>query len=91
MKRKLFIAFVLLLTLFCLASCHNEIDQGNIDTEQKILSEHSNDTFKYLLYTPENATDNMPLIVYLHGVSSKGDDISLLTSGDDLPKYFTNN
>lgn len=69
----------------------NETDQGTIDTEQKILSEHSNDTFKYLLYTPENATDNMPLIVYLHGVSSKGDNISLLTSGDDLPKYFTGN
>lgn len=101
MKKILFIAIVLLLTLFCFASCgkgtevtpkaDNETDQGKIDSEQKILSEHSNDTFKYLLYTPENAIDNMPLIVYLHGVDSKGDDISLLTSGDDLPKYFIGN
>ena len=69
----------------------NDQNQNTTDNDTIVLSEHSNDTFKYLLYTPENATENMPLIVYLHGVSSKGDDISLLTNGDDLPKYFVGN
>lgn len=57
----------------------------------KNLSEHSDDTFKYLIYTPQNATKDMPLIVYLHGVSSQGDDISLFATSDDLPKYFIEN
>ena len=69
----------------------NDQNQDTTDKDTVVLSEHSKDTFKYLLYTPENATENMPLIVYLHGVSSKGDDISLLTTGDDLPKYFVGN
>lgn len=69
----------------------NDQNQDTTDKDTVVLSEHSNDTFKYLLYTPENAIENMPLIVYLHGVSSKGDDISLLTTGDDLPKYFVGN
>lgn len=47
------------------------------------------DTFvRYLLYTPENATENMPLIVYLHGGSGKGDDLELITSVDGFPQYL---
>ena len=41
----------------------------------------------YLLYTPEKATDNMPLIVYLHGGSGKGDDLDLITSVEGFPKF----
>ena len=33
----------------------------------------------YWLFTPQNPTSNMPLIVYLHGGSGKGDDINKLT------------
>ena len=33
----------------------------------------------YYLFTPQNATENMPLIVYLHGGSGKGDNIEKLT------------
>ncbi len=32
----------------------------------------------YWLFTPANAAENMPLIVYLHGGSGKGDDINQL-------------
>ena len=42
----------------------------------------------YWLYTPENATENMPLIVYLHGGSGKGDDLELITAVDGLPQYL---
>ena len=44
--------------------------------------------FRYLLYTPENPTEEMPLIVFLHGASGKGDDPELITSADDFPKYL---
>ena len=43
---------------------------------------------RYWLYTPENATENMPLIVYLHGGSGKGDDLELITSVDGFPQYL---
>ena len=45
-------------------------------------------TINYWLYTPENATENMPLIVYLHGGSGKGDDLELITSVDGFPQYL---
>lgn len=45
----------------------------------------------YLLYTPNNATADMPLIVYLHGGSGKGNDLNLLTTTNSLPKYVKDN
>ena len=46
--------------------------------------------FQYWLYTPSNPTENMPLIVYLHGGSGKGNDLNLLTSVDGFPQYLQN-
>ena len=46
------------------------------------------ENLNYLLYKPENATTDMPLIVYLHGGSGKGEDLSLLTANDGFPKYL---
>ena len=45
-------------------------------------------TLRYWLYTPSDPTDDMPLIVYLHSASGKGDDLSILTSIDGFPKYL---
>lgn len=45
----------------------------------------------YLLYIPDNATADMPLIVYLHGGSGKGNDLNLLTNVDGFPKYVKDN
>ena len=42
----------------------------------------------YWLYTPENPSVNMPLIVYLHGGSGKGDDLDQLLEIDGLPKWL---
>jgi len=53
----------------------------------------------YLLFTPENPVSDMPLIVYLHGGSGKGDDINKLKENgfckgvseghfDDVPAYM---
>lgn len=43
---------------------------------------------QYWLYTPSNPAANMPLIVYLHGGSGKGNDLNLLTSTDGFPSYL---
>jgi len=45
---------------------------------------------KYWLYIPENATENMPLIVYLHGGSGKGDDPDALTRHEGFPQFVQN-
>ena len=44
--------------------------------------------FRYWLYTPENPTENMPLIVYLHGASGRGEDLNLVVADEDFPKYL---
>ena len=44
--------------------------------------------FRYWLYAPSNPTENMPLIVYLHGGSGKGDDLNLITAVDGFPQYL---
>ena len=44
--------------------------------------------FRYWLYTPSDPTENMPLIVYLHGGSGKGDDLNLITDVDGFPQYL---
>ena len=46
------------------------------------------ESFNYWLYTPENITENMPLVVYLHGGSGRGDDLSLVTEAESLPRFL---
>lgn len=43
----------------------------------------------YLLYTPVNAKSDMPLIVYLHGGSGKGDDLTMLTNTQGFPQFLS--
>lgn len=45
-------------------------------------------TMRYWLYTPSAPAAGMPLIVYLHGGSGKGDDLELITAADGLPRYL---
>ena len=41
------------------------------------------------LYSPENASENAPLIVYLHGVTGKGDDPNAMLSADDFARWLS--
>ena len=47
-------------------------------------------TVNYWLYTPANATDNMPLITFLHGGTGARNDVSELTDSSytNLPYYL---
>lgn len=44
-------------------------------------------SFRYLLYEPSSPVPGMPLIVYLHGRSGKGEETGLITSVDGFPEY----
>lgn len=46
------------------------------------------ESINYWLYTPENPSLKMPLIVYLHGGTSKGTDLDLLMKHDGFPQYI---
>jgi len=64
-----------------------EVKEDNILIEKTFISD--NEEIKYLLYIPDNVSENMPLVVYLHGGSFKGNDLSILTK-DSFPKYLEN-
>lgn len=51
------------------------------------MTQQTYNGLNYWLYTPANPTANMPLIVYLHGGSGKGEDLNLLTDVDGFPQY----
>ncbi len=52
------------------------------------MEPHNGQDLGYWLYTPENPSANMPLIVYLHGGSGKGEDLDRLIDVDGFPKWL---
>ena len=67
--------------------------------ESKYILINDTEKINYWLFTPQNAVSNMPLIVYLHGSHSQGDDLNLvlqeefcnkISNGDynNLPAYI---
>ena len=60
----------------------------DVGTSASSLTEGSFEGLGYLLYTPENASKNLPLLVYLHGGHGKGSDLSVLLETDGFPKYL---
>lgn len=66
----------------------NNIEESVKSTfTEKVFKTSENINLKYYLYTPENPKDNMGLIIYLHGGSSKGNDLNLLLK-DGFAKYL---
>ena len=85
--------FVRLLGVGLCAGVLCRLRMPSASAEAEILTSHTfagpdGESMNYLLYTPQNASAGMPLLVYLHGGSGKGSDLSLLTSTDGLPQYF---
>lgn len=62
-------------------------DNTDIEVIDATFTKQQYESIKYWLYTPENPKENMPLIVYLHGGSSKGEDLELITAVDGFPQY----
>ncbi|WP_294958374.1 dienelactone hydrolase family protein [uncultured Flavobacterium sp.] len=84
----------LLAAVLVFVSCSKDAENSEkeINTVEASMTQNSFDTgtegvMGYWLYTPENPSTDMPLIVYLHGGSGRGSDLSLVTSGS-LPKFI---
>lgn len=76
---------VLLLLLFC-NFAYSEID-SNYSMEQMCIEINGHE-LSFWLYTPSDIGSNTALIVYLHGGTSRGDDLSLLVAHEGLPQYL---
>lgn len=63
------------------------------ETESRKFQEMSISTeqiekLQYFLYIPEKQAEHMPLIVYLHGARARGQELKILTSTEEFPKYL---
>lgn len=87
----LFLSICIFLSPSCKKSKEAIIEENEITAVPgmaKASLVEPNANISYWLYTPKNATANMPLIVYLHGGSGRGSDLNLVISGS-LPQFLT--
>ncbi len=64
------------------------VEEPTIQNVSAAMEKHSSQGLGYWLYTPENPSGNMPLIVYLHGGSGKGENLDQLLNIDGFPKWL---
>ena len=92
MKKSFFRFAVILVSLSLFVSCVacgytvNE-EEERLPTLQRKSYRTESGVINYLLYAPEDV-ENAPLIIYLHGGSGKGSNLSLLTENDGFPRYL---
>ena len=96
MKNRRFLIRLLIACLLTglLSGCRSAETKPAPTPGASALSERSVETgqfhpLRYLLYVPADTKDTMPLIVYLHGRSGKGADLSRLTEQDGFPRYLS--
>ncbi len=70
------------------ASVQALADGGSPFLEDSIKTA-ANGNMKYYLYTPKNATENMPLIVYLHSAVPRGKKLEAVKT-EDMVEYLLN-
>ena len=78
---------ILLCTMFLCMCVIAHAEQKSSAMEQHHITLEGRET-SYWLYTPQDTAGNNPLIVYLHGGTSRGDDLSLLVEHEGLPQYL---
>lgn len=83
----------LLVTVLLTTSCKKDTTTTTATADTKAsmkqfsFTASNSTTYGYWLYSPKNATTNMPLIVYLHGGSGRGNDLNLVITGS-LPMFL---
>ena len=78
---------ILLSTMFLCMCMIAHAEQKNPSMEQHHITLNGSD-IGYWLNTPQDTAGNNPLIVYLHGGTSRGDDLNLLVEHEGLPQYL---
>ena len=64
------------------------ISQKNVSTAPAQMTKHEYGGISYLLYTPAYISEELPMLVFLHGGGEKGDDLDILTLAPSLPKFL---
>lgn len=96
---QILLSIVIAFLLFSCTSIKNKNTATNktlIDEQYDLVSNlipceldtNENGPISYWLYKPENERENMPLVIYLHGGSGKGADLTLITAVDGFPQYL---
>lgn len=67
------------------ATCGNEGNENLTASSMEVININGLNCW---LYTPKNASENMPLIVYLHGVTGKGDDPNELLTSEGFVQWL---
>ena len=94
MKNRIILCLITMLTfLVCTAGEYSDgsiegqlVENGNSKMTQESLV-YNGTTLNYWLYSPANNIESLPLLIYLHGGSGKGDDLNNLLAGG-FPKYL---
>ncbi len=79
---------ILALALLLCLSLPNGLGEVPATFEARAMETGAQSDLRYWLYTPADPAEGLPLIVYLHGGSGKGDDLSLLTDVDGFPRFL---
>ena len=74
MKKALILSFITIILFSGTAFAEDYV------MKERSISTSELSTFRFLQFSPEEQSENVPLIVYLHGGSGKGDDIGLVRS-----------
>ncbi len=86
MKRRFYLySVILVLILFLFTGTGEEFKEASF-SECSMETENIS-AFRYWLYEPSSPVPGMPLIVYLHGRSGKGEELRLITSVNGFPEY----
>lgn len=93
MRKIIILSILIFASLIGNAANYNEytIEEPTTDISAPSMTQESfesnNTTLRYWLYTPAEVADNMPLLIYLHGGSGKGDDLNIVIE-NGFPKYL---
>ena len=85
-KAHISLCFLLSTVLLCMCMIAHA-EQKNPSMEQHHITLNGSD-IGYWLYTPQDTAETIPLIVYLHGGTSRGNDLNLLVEHEGLPQYL---
>lgn len=80
--------FLYLSCAAALAMLASGCDAASAGTAGSFIASKSGDGLAYWLYTPPQTDTPKPLLLYLHGGSGKGSDLTQITTAESLPRYL---
>ncbi len=86
--RKLFFSLLFVISFLFLGVGEEYIPSGKASFEEFEYEAESGMLWRYWLFIPSSPSPGMPLVVYLHGRSGKGEDPDVIIENDGFPQYL---